>query len=486
MRWWLLVVACCVLACSSKETVPPVPDAGPSPTSCARREDCEGGQVCTLAGVCGACESSGQCRLKERCDDEARACVLREGWGTDCATNEACAFGLWCRQGLCLGRTQVVLCPSGARGECPTGQRCNGSTLVCEEDLGCVEDADCGAEERCNAGLHACVARCTEATSCGEGEHCAEGLCVQCDADTDCAVGFMCDAAGRCSSTPRCYSDRDCEVPRVCHLASGACLPGLPPCGSDDDCAMDQLCDLGTGTCEPRACQPDALEPNDMVSTAFPVSASRYVKLTLCPDDVDHYSLTLERGDQLGVNVDAEVFAESVFSTTLQDARGRVLATGRFRMSHVVAERGTYTVRVASRDTLPRAYDVGFLLSRGTPCDDDVHEPNDTVDTATDLPERLSLEGMVCPGEQDHVRFTVPAAQGVKVSLSGYAADRGLLRLCLLGESGGVELGCSQDAEGAIVSLPAPTVAGQRLTARVLGDDARTTNGYTLQVEWLP
>jgi len=210
------------------------------------------------------------------------------------------------------------------------------------------------------------------------------------------------------------------------------------------------------------------------------------VKLTLCPGDADHYSLALERGDQLGVNVEAEVFAEPVFSTALQDARGRVLATGRLRMSHVAAERGVYTVRIASRDALPRAYDVGFFLARGTPCDDDVHEPNDTVDTATTLPEALSLEGMLCPGEQDHVRFTVPSAQGVKVSLSGYAAERGLLRLCLLGESGGAELGCSHDAEGATVSLPASAVAGQRLTVRVVGDDARTTNGYTLQVEWLP
>ncbi|WP_163864281.1 hypothetical protein [Myxococcus eversor] len=485
MRWWLLAMVCCVLACS-KEPVPTVPDAGPSPTSCAKREDCEGGQVCTLAGVCDACVSSGQCRLKERCDAEVSACVLREGWGTDCSTNADCALGQWCKQGLCLARTGVALCPSGEGDACPSGERCNGATLVCEEDLGCVEDADCGAEERCNSGLHACVARCIETASCGVGEHCADGLCVQCDEDTDCAVGFVCDAAGRCSSTPRCYSDRDCEVPRVCHLASGACLPRPPPCGSDDDCSVDQRCDLGTGTCGPRACQPDALEPNDAVTTAFPVSASRYVKLTLCPDDVDHYSLTLERGDQLGVNVEAEVFAEPVFSTALQDARGRVLATGRFRMSHVVAERGVYTVRIASRDALPRAYDVGFFLARGTPCDDDIHEPNDTVETATALPEALSLDGMLCPGEQDHVRFTVPSSQGVKVSLSGYAADRGLLRLCVLGESGGAELGCSDDVEGATVSLPASAVAGQRLIARVVGDDARTTNGYTLQVEWLP
>ncbi|MCP3059141.1 hypothetical protein LXT21_10195 [Myxococcus sp. K38C18041901] len=220
------------------------------------------------------------------------------------------------------------------------------------------------------------------------------------------------------------------------------------------------------------------------MATAHPVSASRHVRLTLCSGDVDHYSLTLERGDQLGVNVEAEVFAEPVFASSLQDERGRVLATGRFRLSHVAAERGVYTVRIASRDTVPRAYDVGFFLSRGTPCDDDGHEPNDTVETATVVPEGLSLDGMLCPGDADHMRFSVPPSRGVRVSLSGYAADRGLLRLCVL--NGGTGWGCSLATTGAKVELPASMVQGQSLTARVTGDDARTTNGYTLQVEWLP
>ncbi|MCY1000402.1 hypothetical protein OWM54_24990 [Myxococcus sp. MISCRS1] len=482
--WWLLGL-CWLFACSSTEKMPPEPDVDPGPKTCARREDCDGGQVCTLAEVCGACESSGQCRLRERC--EAGACVAREGWGEACVAHADCGLGQWCRQGLCRARADVVLCPMGTREECPTGERCNAGTLVCEEDLGCIEDSDCGAEGRCNPGLHACVPRCTEATAsavCAEGEHCSNERCVRCEEDSDCAVGFTCDAAGRCTVTPRCYSDRDCTVPHVCHLASGQCLPSLPPCSSDDDCESDRRCDLGSRACIPRSCQPDVLEPNDTVATAHPVSASRHVRLTLCPGDVDHYSLTLERGDQLGVNVEAEVFAEPVFSSSLQDASGRVLATGRFRLSHVVAERGLYTVRIASRDAVPRAYDVGFFLSRGTPCDDDDHEPNDTVETATALPEDLRLDGMLCPGDADHLRFSVPPSRGARVSLSGYTADRGLLRLCVL--KGGTELGCSIDTTGATVELPASAVQGQSLTARVTGDDARTTNGYTLQVEWLP
>jgi hypothetical protein len=69
----------------------------------------------------------------------------------------------------------------------------------------------------------------------------------------------------------------------------------------------------------------------------------------------------------------------------------------------------------------------------------------------------------------------------VKASLTNYAAASGLLRLCLL--YGSTELGCSDEPTGAVVSLPAATAGGKILTARITGDDARTTNGYTFQVE---
>jgi hypothetical protein len=216
------------------------------------------------------------------------------------------------------------------------------------------------------------------------------------------------------------------------------------------------------------------------------VSASRYLGLTLCPDDVDHFSIALERGDQLGVNVEADTFAEPAFSTTLQDASGRVLASGRFLATHVAAVPGTYTVRITAQGGVARSYDVGFFLSRGTPCDDDGHEPNDTPGTARVLAEGSALDGMLCPQDQDHFRLTVPAGRGVRVALSGYGAASGLLRLCLFDGEGTTELGCSTEPTGAKVSLPASVAGGRTLTARVTGDDARTMNGYTLQAELLP
>ncbi len=462
----------------------PRPDAGVPTQVCERREDCPGGQICTQERFCAPCESNGQCRLKEICAAETRACTWRAGWGAECARNEECSIGSWCHQGLCQPRTAVTLCPSGEREECPTGQRCNLTTLVCEEDLGCLEDADCGADEVCNTGLHACVPRCTEETAsavCASGERCAASRCVQCVESAECGPGFLCDAAGRCAATPRCYSDRDCRVPLVCHVPTGACLERPPPCTSDEGCASSQRCDIGTGACVPRACQPDALEPNDSPAAAFPVSASRYLDLTLCAGDVDHFTITLERGDQLGVNVEGDPFAESSFSTAILDASGRMLSSGWMLASFVAASPGTYSIRVSTSAPAQR-YDLGLFLSRGTPCDDDRQEPNDIPATAKLYTPGMVVEGVICPQDQDHFTLSVPAGRGVRASLTNYSAASGVLRLCLL--EGAVERGCSEESAGAIVSLPEAVVGGKTLTARITGDGARTTNGYTFQVEF--
>jgi hypothetical protein len=180
------------------------------------------------------------------------------------------------------------------------------------------------------------------------------------------------------------------------------------------------------------------------------------------------------------VNVEGDPFAESSFSTAILDASGRMLSSGRMLASFVAASPGTYSVRVSTSAPSQR-YDLGFFLSRGTPCDDDRQEPNDTPATAKPYTSGTAVEGIICPQDQDHFTLSVPTGRGVRASLTNYSAASGLLRLCLF--EGATERGCSEDPAGAVVSLPAAAAGGKVLTARITGDDARTTNGYTLQVE---
>ena len=473
---WVVVLTGC-------PRVEPVTDAG-RPPECVTRDQCAAGKICTAQKFCENCESSGQCRTRELCEPMTRLCALRAGWGESCTTNEQCQAGSWCKQGLCLDRSEVSLCPGGLKSECSQGQRCNTVTTVCEEDLGCSDDLDCGAAETCNTGSRSCVPRCTletQADVCAPGEKCVVPRCVQCASDAECGPGLKCDAAGKCSSGARCYTDRDCKVPLICFAQTGACLPRAPPCVSDDNCPSDQRCDVGAGKCVPRTCQPDRFEQNNDLPKAYGVAPGRHDNLTLCPGDVDWYSITLARGDQLGVNLDADPFSENNFSTVVKDGTRRTLAAGKLLVSYVASAPQKYYVVVSTIDPF-QPYDISFLLSRGTPCDDDSHEPNDEGTAPTSFNLGTSLEGAICPQDQDWFKVAVPAGKGLKASLVNYDSSKGLLRLCAF--DGMTPLGCD-DSTAPAVTMAEPAVGGKQVLIRVVGSTERAANAYTLKVEFL-
>ncbi len=463
-------------------------DGGTQALFCEVRADCpEEGQVCATGNFCADCQTSGQCRLKEECriDEEAgtQRCALRAGWGTDCEANATCSAGQWCVQGLCKDSTEVQLCPSGVNEECPSKMRCNSVNLVCEEDLGCGDDADCGAGEVCNTGSHACVPRCTAETAaevCAGGEKCVSERCVQCETDAECGIGLFCDPAGRCAAEARCYLDRDCNVPLVCHKPTGACVDRPPPCVSDENCGADEKCEIGTGRCVPRSCQPDRFEPNDELGAARAVQVNvDHYDLTLCPDDLDWFVFALSRGDQLGVVVDADPFAEHTFTTVVQDGSGRTLASGRLITSYVAPIAADYYVAIDTTDPYQQ-YDVTFLKTRGVPCDDDAFEPNDGPAQATPANAAGELHGAICPQDKDHFLVNVPDGKGLKLSLVNYDSAGGLLTLCA--HDAGVEVGCSDDP-APLVEASSAQVGGKAVLVQVSAPDERTRNTYTLKVE---
>jgi hypothetical protein len=454
---------------------------------CEIREQCSGGQVCTQDRLCADCISSGECRLKEECRVDADAgvqrCALRSGWGTECERNGQCSAGKWCVQGLCRDSTEVRVCPAGTSAECLPGQRCNTINFACEQDIGCSTNADCSAAEVCNAGTNQCVPRCTLETQldlCLGGERCVNEMCVQCASNSECSVGLFCDAAGKCVAEPRCYQDRDCKVPLVCHLQTGTCVEKPPPCTSDETCAPDQRCYLGTGKCIPRSCQPDRFEPDEEISTARAMTPDLYPDLTLCTADVDVYAFNLARGDLIGVILYADPYAENTFTTLVQDAFGRTLASGKLVASYVASSPATYYVSISTTDAY-QPYDVKFLLTRGIPCVDDVWEPNDFPTQATRVNTGELVDGAICPQDSDHFSVVVPSGNGLQASLGEYQPSGGLLRLCMFVE--GIELRCSDDPPS--VTATGVEVGGKTVVVRVNAADPRVANGYTLLVEFL-
>jgi hypothetical protein len=459
---------------------PVVPDGGTP--QCETREDCDAGYICNKDQICTNCTSSGQCALRELCDPKQALCVFRPGWGDQCSQNAQCQAGQYCVQGLCVASANVQLCPDGTSSECPTGMRCNSTNLVCEQNLGCLANDDCDPGETCNTGLNACEPTCSvmnQAQQCQANETCSNGLCVECTQSSDCTgVGLVCDSAGLCSSGTQCYSDRDCEIPLVCYEQTGQCVPQLPPCNSDEDCGTGQECDIATGQCVSQACQPDRLGPNNTPDAAYGAAPGTYTGLTLCNGETDYFSFQLNRGDDLGVDVDTDPFAEPTFTTRITDVNGVTLASGHLIASYVAPAQGLYLVGISSTD-LEQFYDVSFLISQGTPCSDP-YVANASPSQAFPLNATTTVDdGQVCPGDQNWFSLPVPADAGVSVSLTDYDSQNGLLQLCL--QEGTTVLGCSEDLTTPNVTATASQVGGTSVLIQVEGSTNLVSNSYTLQ-----
>lgn len=273
-------------------------------------------------------------------------------------------------------------------GECTEDQDCEG-IAVCHEGrcVGCFGDDDCTEGFVCTDDF--CVAGCRDDDTCAEGDICTDGACVggcrndeQCDTGTicegdacvagcrpggphlagNCPNGQYCDDAGACQDG--CVDDDDCGVGAVCEVND--CVEG---CRDDDGCGADQLCldeacvfrgvgcrtpedcnegdTCDDGTCVPDAaeCPPDGREPNDVDAVAL--EAGSYPGLSVCPGDVDLFSVMLAVGETLTVRLD---FADANGALGLM-IEGRAAPAhengDRVDGVHVAERDGAHTLRVA-------------------------------------------------------------------------------------------------------------------------------------------
>ncbi|MFW6368991.1 MAG: PPC domain-containing protein [Myxococcota bacterium] len=453
------------------------------PAECEGREDCEGGLVC-INGFCTHCSRDRDCLEYEMCDPVTLSCEPLEDWGVDCSLHDECALGEFCVQGLCRTGEDVIPCANDA--QCPEGEYCHPERLVCEEDLGCFDDSRCPEDHYCNLATNRCERTCTEENAeevCPEGFRCEGGRCVECVVDEDCGAGLTCDPeAGRCRGETHCFSDRDCLRPLVCNRKTGQCTEQPPPCVSSSDCVPGEVCEIRTGSCVSGECLPDDYEPNGSLEEAAQIEPGLYSNLTLCDGADDWFLLTLGAGDAISVTVTPPSLSGGNYSVSLLRPGGeQVLAQAGLQIDHTVQESGDHPLRIGTTDERS-TYSMQVLVSRGEPCDDDPHEPNDFMAEAASLSEGAHYNLVRCPGNPDwflvaHERESVMEVSLIHEPLDGdldlyvYDSDG----TTLIGKSAGTDPVESVEVEG--------TSAG-RFFIEIVADQ-RVSNSYDLVLEVL-
>lgn len=248
------------------------------------------------------CTTDDECRDGEFCDLTSARCRCGDRDPADPAggTSRVDACGEADPQTICNAATDRCEPRCETSAECRTGQVCNLTTNLCEDEetTDCTQDEDaCGDDQVCDPTSKACVDPCSE-SSCGNNRVCntETQLC-----ENDCTVtGFVCPGGERCNTTtrmceqgcgaescdaasevcdpvlleciPRCDLSSGatvCDSGEYCDDLSGACIAmcvdsgdcdSTQACAEDgrcvdrctghDDCSDDQFCDLTSGLCE--------------------------------------------------------------------------------------------------------------------------------------------------------------------------------------------------------------------------------------------
>lgn len=484
-------IAALLLAAACGKGAPQTP-----PPQCEKREDCLGGLAGGLlceGGKCVGCKKSNECRITELCDPVQRLCTLRACFGDECTAHADCNLGAFCVQGLCINpdhpRTvagqscSVQIC--GSNRDCNPGQRCNGRTFVCEQDLGCLAGSPCAAGQVCNPGTGQCEPGCTADTAaqvCGPLLPCTGGRCVQCASDASCGPGLTCDvAAGVCRGPAGCSTSRDCEVPKTCDRATQTCLLPRGPCTSNESCASDERCETRTGKCVPGACLPDRMDPNADQAHAAPIAAGSYPALSLCGgSDEDWYSLPLLSGDTVQVVADSDPLGS--FDLQLRDGTGFVLDEEPLAVLRTVGSTATYYVRARTNDA-SALYGLRVQIAHGIACAHNPSDPHPTPALALPLGAGPSYDFSVCPTEQTWFSLRPPSGQGVDITGSVSPTAGGVLVFTLFDSDGATKL--AEDATGsAAPHVAAAHASGELFFLRVMGADPSVRNQYDATVRF--
>ncbi|MBW1808577.1 MAG: hypothetical protein JRJ87_10320 [Deltaproteobacteria bacterium] len=243
---------------------------------CTSDEDCPGGMcdngICVYTcpdqdqdgygeGFCGDCNDNDATihpGAAEICDDIDNDCdgLVDEGCQVYCRSNDECAAGEICYNGVCVS-------PCQADSDCAPGELCENGMCV----AGCtpLQEICDGIDNDCDGLTDEGFDFMSDPMNCGgcgqmclDGQACVEGVCggETCSDDRDCDDGnpYTVDTClnGFCVHQPFCTSDSDCPQGQFC--IDGMCM--YDPCpDSDNDgyTTCDGDCDDNDATVHPGA-----------------------------------------------------------------------------------------------------------------------------------------------------------------------------------------------------------------------------------------
>ena len=236
-------------------------------------------------------------------------------------------------------------------------------------------------------------------------------------------------------------------------------------------------------------CDDDRQEPNDTRNRARALAPGEQTNLHLCEGDDDWYSIDVEAGEILEVNL-TFVHADGDVDLEVLDPNFAVIARGfsvddNERAARRAAVSGTFFVRVFSFFPVDNDYSMNIAVLPEDSCLEDNDEENDTRETARRIfrGTRVGL-GLCQPDgetEEDWYSFTVSEGQDITATITFIHADGDLdLELFREGEETALDfaLGFRDTETVELADAPAGTYL-----VRIFSFGDVLTSEYTLFVD---
>jgi hypothetical protein len=310
-------------------------------------------------------------------------------------------------------------------------------TVIVDAPQGCADDGEEENDDRDNASLLD-FGETTGLTVCPEDDdfyavelNAGDGLTAQIffdDAEGDLDLQIQ-DEEGRILASSVSISDH--EEATVGTVLNGGLyfvrVNGFLGATGDYDLNLQRI-DGGT------ECDDDRQEPNDSRTRARALAAGEHTNLHICEGDDDWYSIDVEAGEILEVNL-SFVDADGDIDVQVLDPNFAVIGQGfsvddNERVARRAAVSGTFFVRVFSFLQIDNDYDMTLTILPEDSCLEDNDEENDSREEAVRVFEGARSGLGLCQAdgetEEDWYSFNVTEGQNISATITFVHADADL------------------------------------------------------------
>ncbi len=411
-------------------------------------ENPETGQgACTTMPCTDDCDTEGQ----KTCYQDAayRTCGYFDNDSClDWSQVTECGSGKVCEAGQCVANCE---------DECESGQLgCNdaASRWVCTDadGDGCLEKVsyDCAGDEVCSDGICAvdCVNDNLEPNNDFDNtspvdEGVQTGLVI-CPSDEDWFDVYL-DAGQGLSVTisfDNSQGDLDMELYSLDDLQNPVAVSAgisdsetvVVPSVAESSFFLVRVYGYGSASnqynlsvdiVDQGECLDDYLEENDTMDNAKFVLDGDYENLNLCVGDEDWYENYMFAGESLIVNL-SFVYADGDLDMDVYNEDGDLLATANStddgeHISVSIDADGSYFVRVYPYDQDSNSYSM--IIAYGEACQDDLYEPNDDMEHASEVGAETINSLVLCGNNLDWFAVTLAAPGDLLASIDFTHAD---------------------------------------------------------------